>query len=303
MVMVHSFNALIDLAFCVMSMTTASNQKVENIQMKEGDESSFEPRVHPPPTTSKEDKDTYKEKFKKMDLVIKFTGKNNGGIPDAKKSDWDAANKDLQEAIDTPTYNGPFFVMLDMLVSNVEVGSMIGICFEGDNNDCTWTQALLKAFQYLSEKGYNVHVFVVKAYPSKLLINKKFFDSWRNAVKPALFETNWHFLIVGDDNKPETKMFKEIWTNNVAHIIVNFLSIRFHWNAAGDKFNAGARLMLEMAGLTATTDATIEKIYTDWDTDKTDDMQAFITHVAEKGSPLIKLESSLNGLFNAVYRI
>jgi hypothetical protein len=106
---------------------------------------------------------------------------------------------------------------------------------------------------------------------------------------------------VGDDSVPETKMFKETWTNNVAHIIFNFLSIRFHWNAAGTKFNAGARLMLETAGLAVTEDTTMEKIYTDWDTDKTDNMQSFIAHVAEKGS--IRLESSLNGLFNAVYRI
>lgn len=299
--MVHSINALIDLAFCVMSMTTASKQKVEDIQMKEGDASSTEPRVHPPQKTSETEKDTYKEKFKQMKLLFKGVGKNNGAIADDKKADWEAANKDLQEAIDTPTYNGPFFDMVDMLVGDIEVGSMIGICFEGDNNDCTWTKAMLKVFEYLTEKGYDVHVFVVKAYPSKLLINKKFFDSWLSVVKPALFETNWHFLIVGDDTNPETKMFKETWTNNVAHIILNFLSIRFHWNAAGTKFNAGARLMLEMAGLAATEDATIEKIYTEWDTDKTDNMQAFISHVAEKGG--VKLESSLNGLFNAVYRI
>ena len=50
--MVHSLNALIDLAFTVVTMTTASDQKVENIQMEEGDDNSFEPRVHPPPNTS-----------------------------------------------------------------------------------------------------------------------------------------------------------------------------------------------------------------------------------------------------------
>lgn len=301
--MVYSLNALLDLAFCIVPMSIASNQKVEDIQMKEGDDTSFKPRVNPPLQTSETDKDTYKEKFKQMKLFIKCTGKNNGGIPDDKKADWDAANKDLQEAIHTPTYNGPFFDMVDMLVSNIEVGSMIGIGFEGDNNDCTWTQAMLKVFEYLTEKGFDVHVFAVKAMPSKLLINPDFFKGWRDVIPSASFENKWHFLIVGDDNDPETKMFKETWTNNVAHVIFNFLSIRFHWNAAGTKFNAGARLMLEMAGLAATADATMEKLYTNWDTDKTDNMQAFITHVAENCTPLIKLESSLNGLVNAVYRI
>jgi hypothetical protein len=298
--MVHSINALIDLAFCVMSMTTASKQKVEDIQMKEGDASSFEPRVHPPQKTSETEKDTYKEKFKQMKLFLKGSGKNNGAIPDDKKADWEAANEDLQEAIDTPTYNGPFFDMVDMLVGDIEVGSMIGICFEGDNNDCTWTKAMLKAFEYLTEKGYDVHVFAVKAYPSKLLINKKFFDSWVSVVKPALFETNWHFLIVGDDTNPDTKMFKEIWTNNVAHIILNFLSIRFHSNAAETNFNAGARLMFEQVGMTPSADSTMEKIYMTLKADNTD-MQELITYMAEKGG--VKLESSLNGLFNAVYRI
>ena len=264
---VHSVNDLIHLAFSVVSMTFASEQKLENIQMKEGDDSSFKPRMPPPSKTSEEDKDTYKEKFKQMKLFIKFTGKNNGGIPDDKKADWDAANKDLREAIKTPTYNGPFFVMLDMLVSNLEPKSMIGIGFEGDNNDCTWTKALKIAVEYLTEKGFDVHVFAVKAMPSKLLINPDFFYGWRDVIPPLLFENKWHFLIVGDDKDPETKNFKETWTNNVAHIIVNLLSIRFHWNAAGDKFNAGARLMLEQVGLTPTADATMEKIYTNWDTE------------------------------------
>lgn len=298
--MVHSVNALIDLAFSVVSMPTAFN-RTEDIQMKEDDDSSFKPRVPPPSKTSQEDKDTYKEKFKQMKLFLKFTGKNNGGIPDDKKAEWDASNKDLLEAIETPTYDGPFFDMLDVLLSDIEHGSMIGIGFEGDNNDCTWTKALLKAFEYLTEKGFNVHVFAVKAKPSKLLINPDFFYGWRDVVTPSLFKTNWHFLIVGDDADPETKNFKETWTNNVAHIIVNFLSIRFHWNAAGNKFNAGARLMLENVGLTTTTDASMEKIYKDWDTDKTDNMQPFFSHVADTNA--VATETSLNGILNAIYRI
>lgn len=294
--------ALINLAFCIVSMHTASN-KVEKIQMKEGDDSSFEDRVCPPPDTSQEEKNTYMEKFKKIKFFFKFTGKNNNGIPDDKKEEWETANKELEEAIETPTYNGHFYEMLDRLVEGVPLNSMIGVGFEGDSFDCMWTKGLFKAVKYLSEK-YEVHVFAVKSKPSKLLINKKFFDGWRDVVDPSSFETNWHFLLVGDDVDEDTKMWKEKWTNNVANVIVNFLSIRFHWNAKGDKFNAGARLMLEHAGLTATSDATMEKLYTDWvtdNTDNTDNMQKFIAHIADTNN--IKLEASTDGLVNAVYRI
>lgn len=301
--MVFALNALLDLAFCIVPMSIASNEEVKDTQMKKGDASSYEPRVPPPQKTSQEDKDMYKEKFKQMKLFLKFTGKNNGGIPEDKKADWDAANKDLLEAIEDPTYKSPFYLMLNMLVRDVPIGSMIGIGFEGDNNDCTWTQAMLNAFEYLTGEGFDVHVFAVKSMPGMQLINPKFFSSWRNvldnAVDPSFFQ-KWHFLIVGDDTNPETKMFKETWTNNVAHIILNFLSIRFHWNAAGTKFNAGARLMLEQVGLTTTADATMEKIYTEWDTDKTDNMPEFVRHMAETND--IKVESSLNCMFYAVFR-
>jgi hypothetical protein len=300
--MVHSLNALLDLAFCIVPMPIASNQKVENIKMKEGDDSSSKPRMPPPSKTSQEDKDTYKEQFKQMKLFIKFTGKNEGGIPDNKKLAWEEANKEVKKEIsETPTCNGPFYLMLDMFVENLPCGSMVGLGFEGDNDDCTWTKALKIAFEYLTiEKGFDVHVFAVKAMPGKSLINPEFFSGWRNAVAPSLFN-KWHFLIVGDDSVPETKMFKETWTNNVANIIANLMSIRFHWNKEGNKFNAGARLMLEQVGLTATADATMEQTYTDWDTEKTDDMQAFFSHMADKNN--VRLETSLNGLFNAVYRI
>ena len=299
--MVHTLSELIDLATVIVPMTTASNQKVDNIQMKAGDDSSFEPRVHPPLNTSQADKEEYKEQFKQMNLFMKGTGKNDGGIPDNKKPEWAAINKDLLEIINNATYNSSFYHMLDTFVMKLklEPKSMIGIGFEGDNNDCTWTKGLLKAFNYLTEKDFDVHVFAVKAMPGKSLLNPKFFSSWRDAVNPSLFK-KWHFLIVGDDFVLETKMLKETWTNNVAHIIVNFLSIHFHWNAAGNKFNAGARLMLEQVGVMATTDATMEKIYTDWDTDKTDNMQTFFSHMADTNN--VKLETSLDGLFNAVYR-
>lgn len=284
-------------------MDVAANMKPENIMMKEGDKSSVKPRIPPPSPMSKEDIQTYKEKFKEVKLVIKWTGKNGGGIAESQKKKWEETNEILEKSIYTSTFQGPFYDMLNSLVADLPKNCMIVFVFEGDNNDCNWTGSMLKAIQYLTESGYNVHVIAVKAMPSKLLINPAFFYDWRDEVIKMIskhsFETKWHFLIIGDDSDPQTKMLKEVCTTRVAHVIVNALSVLFHWNSAGDKFNAGARLLLEeIVKLEDST--TMEQFYAHWDVEKKDDLQEFICATADKEK--IRVEQHLNNIFNVVHR-
>ena len=308
--MILSLNELFRKAISVVPMSIAYAKKPEDIKMKD-DSDETSKRIPPPSPTSDQDFETYNVFFAEANVkfVMKWTGKNNGGILDDQKNDWEEANKEIEDAIHTSTFTGPFYDMLNKLVSHLPVDALIVFVFEGDSNDCIFTQAMLKASHYLTEKGYNVHIIACKAMPSKLLINPAFFKGWSDAVvntmSQSFFDTNWHIVFIGDDSDEITKNDKELYTNMVAHVVVNILSLRFHTNGSG-KFTAGTRLMLEEVKVTPTTDTaedtepTMEKAYKKWAVNNEDNMFNFFSKTAEDNK--IAFETSVNGLVNAVHR-
>ena len=254
-----------------------------------------------PVNTSEEEKNSFKALFPHVDKEMKWGGKNKGGVPEKV---WKRLCEQMLAAIDST-----FYAFLDMMVDDLKPNSVVVFYNEGDNNDCPWTLAMLKAFIYYTDvKKLCVYVFFCKAKPSYKLLNPEFHSSWRNAVCKKFggilkWKMNFFFLCIGADDdgefKSPTKMLKETATTQASAIVVTVGSMlpELQKNSKGD-FTAGCRLMLQTTAPLDDWKTVTEPAINDY-VAKGGTVDAWLREQARKND--IRIELSTDSIFAAAW--